>query len=844
MIGMAAPDVDKNVYIRRRIPSAAIGPERHVYLNDSAVYYDSVESVPVNARIRPRYSYNESLSSLNESDYDGGAYDSTVEEYQDEPVTISKEQVATSLSRFGAILQMLSKIPFPRMSVTGMGLCSLVAIFICPRTLGSNILFPGFRLLFGTLYPAYASYKAVRTKNVKEYVKWMMYWIVFAFFTCIETFTDILLSWFPFYYEIKVIIVLWLLSPATRGSSTLYRKFVHPMLTRREQEIDDYINQAKEKGYTAVLQLGSKGVNYATNVIMQTAIKGGGGLVQTLRKSYSLSDLSEPDMHRTQEEIDDLTRPQRVLRSKSARSSSGGRQVEMYFPEVEIAGSQHHNPPPPYNYIRSSDDISSGYSSAEPGLSRTASMSNTVRPRVKSKTREDDDEVFYDGRDTDRYYGNGSQLNSPSATLFEIPPSPLPAITQASFPSDTYSHPIYTTHSTSVPSFPNFIPPEVEQKYELFLQWMESQKQGSSNEIRSTPTEETRHEDIALLRDSITNEMQIQSDVSSVTSLDVPNNNHNEELNLNSVPEIEQSEKSFSEDMFRDTVSVSSEDEFLEVVPDVENENDEADDTAADTNVDSKNVPTDSIAKIHDTIPIDNNDSKIPGEGEVPGEVVTIPSVVCILQDNVLPDNQTEKLKPPTDDETHADLPTFLKERLFISEDDITCNKEPIEQFTESKSDPDSTENSKSIEESSNKLSISFSNLTSSTSSLALSDGSSHMDELAHKKPLSHGKRKAPPVPNPVKPIIETVSIIPNLPERVHKPHVDPIHPTTPSEIVHPLRSATALDKDKDKKPKSKKLMSSFTGIFKHDSPSSSGTSNPNTSSPTKDSLLPKETEI
>ncbi|XP_058054652.1 receptor expression-enhancing protein 2 isoform X2 [Anopheles bellator] len=128
-------------------------------------------------------------------------------------------------------------------------------------------------LLFGTLYPAYASYKAVRTKNVKEYVKWMMYWIVFAFFTCIETFTDILLSWFPFYYELKVIIVLWLLSPATRGSSTLYRKFVHPMLTRREQEIDDYINQAKEKGYTAVLQLGSKGVNYATNVIMQTAIK-------------------------------------------------------------------------------------------------------------------------------------------------------------------------------------------------------------------------------------------------------------------------------------------------------------------------------------------------------------------------------------------------------------------------------------------------------------------------------------------------------------------------------------------------------------------------------------------
>uniref|UniRef100_A0AAG5DNE1 Receptor expression-enhancing protein n=1 Tax=Anopheles atroparvus TaxID=41427 RepID=A0AAG5DNE1_ANOAO len=209
-------------------------------------------------RAQPYYYHNGSLSSLNESDYydeyeglrtpPGRFYPSPhdvpsatgrsglVFEEVEEDVVVNKAQVAGSLSRFGAILQMLARIPFPRMSVTGMGLCSLVAIFFCPRALGSNILFPGFRLLFGTLYPAYASYKAVRTKNVKEYVKWMMYWIVFAFFTCIETFTDILLSWFPFYYEIKVIIVLWLLSPATRGSSTLYRKFVHPMLTRREQQ--------------------------------------------------------------------------------------------------------------------------------------------------------------------------------------------------------------------------------------------------------------------------------------------------------------------------------------------------------------------------------------------------------------------------------------------------------------------------------------------------------------------------------------------------------------------------------------------------------------------------------
>jgi receptor expression-enhancing protein 1/2/3/4 len=124
-------------------------------------------------------------------------------------------------------------------------------------------------LLFGTLYPAYASYKAVKTKNVKEYVKWMMYWIVFALFTCAETFTDVFFSWLPFYYEIKIILVIWLLSPATKGSSILYRKFVHPALSSREQEIDEYITKAKEQSYKQFLDLGSKGVT----ALMQTAIK-------------------------------------------------------------------------------------------------------------------------------------------------------------------------------------------------------------------------------------------------------------------------------------------------------------------------------------------------------------------------------------------------------------------------------------------------------------------------------------------------------------------------------------------------------------------------------------------
>lgn len=90
---------------------------------------------------------------------------------------------------------------------------------------------------------------------------------------CTRTLRRSLLRRFPFYYEIKIILVLWLLSPATKGSSILYRRFVHPALIRREAEIDEALARATEQGYTAVLHLGTKGVNYATTVLMQTAIK-------------------------------------------------------------------------------------------------------------------------------------------------------------------------------------------------------------------------------------------------------------------------------------------------------------------------------------------------------------------------------------------------------------------------------------------------------------------------------------------------------------------------------------------------------------------------------------------
>ncbi|NXD71920.1 REEP3 protein, partial [Eolophus roseicapillus] len=179
------------------------------------------------------------------------------------------------------------------------------------------------RLVFGMLYPAYYSYKAVKTKNVKEYVRWMMYWIVFALYTVTETITDLTVSWFPLYYELKIAFVIWLLSPYTRGASLIYRKFLHPLLSSKEREIDEYIVQAKERGYETMVNFGRQGLNLAATAAVTAAVKSQGAITEKLR-SFSMHDLTtiqgdEPVGQRPYQ-----TLPESKKKTRASASESSG----------------------------------------------------------------------------------------------------------------------------------------------------------------------------------------------------------------------------------------------------------------------------------------------------------------------------------------------------------------------------------------------------------------------------------------------------------------------------------------------------------------------------------------
>lgn len=138
------------------------------------------------------------------------------------------------------------------------------------------IILSPLRLILGTIYPAYASYKALRTKTVSNLYKWTMYWIVFAILSSLEGVTDILFGfWLPLYIEFKILVLIWLIFPVSQrslGSGIIYQRFIHRYLTVREKHIDRSIAKLKETGYQSISRICINAVNTVKDWVLNMII--------------------------------------------------------------------------------------------------------------------------------------------------------------------------------------------------------------------------------------------------------------------------------------------------------------------------------------------------------------------------------------------------------------------------------------------------------------------------------------------------------------------------------------------------------------------------------------------
>jgi len=99
----------------------------------------------------------------------------------------------------------------------------------------------------GFLYPAYASIKAVESREKDDDTKWLTYWVVYSIFHLMEFFTDLFFYWIPLYWFMKCVFLVYCFAPvANNGSVTIYYKIIRPFILRYETKIDAGINKAKD----------------------------------------------------------------------------------------------------------------------------------------------------------------------------------------------------------------------------------------------------------------------------------------------------------------------------------------------------------------------------------------------------------------------------------------------------------------------------------------------------------------------------------------------------------------------------------------------------------------------
>lgn len=153
----------------------------------------------------------------------------------------------------------------------------------------SSVVTKIFVLMFGLAYPSYCSYKAIHEQDPRKYAQWLIYWIVFSLFLSLERFFDHFVVWIPFYYEIKIIVILWLVSPATKGSTLFYSKLLHPFLIKREQEIDSLIVAFNSLGYSTLKNIFRHLLNFVLAFYGQIQY----GVIEIIKQRYNLQEVKE-----------------------------------------------------------------------------------------------------------------------------------------------------------------------------------------------------------------------------------------------------------------------------------------------------------------------------------------------------------------------------------------------------------------------------------------------------------------------------------------------------------------------------------------------------------------------
>lgn len=131
--------------------------------------------------------------------------------------------------------------------------------------------------LVAFVYPAYCSIKALDKEDPDTHTHWLIYWVIYAFYQCFDLLIDILFSWIPLYFLVKIFFIVYAYHPATKGGDKLYA-LLRPLVRKHILKIDDDVPTPPatiEKGTFFFLKADIKAIHLAeeSNVRVELTVK-------------------------------------------------------------------------------------------------------------------------------------------------------------------------------------------------------------------------------------------------------------------------------------------------------------------------------------------------------------------------------------------------------------------------------------------------------------------------------------------------------------------------------------------------------------------------------------------
>ena len=95
--------------------------------------------------------------------------------------------------------------------------------------------------------PAYKTFKALESKDVKDDKRMLTFWICFGFVYLFDNVFSWIFSFIYFYHLFRAVLIIYLYVPRFDGATKIYDMIIHPLFNKYSSLINSYLEPIEKR---------------------------------------------------------------------------------------------------------------------------------------------------------------------------------------------------------------------------------------------------------------------------------------------------------------------------------------------------------------------------------------------------------------------------------------------------------------------------------------------------------------------------------------------------------------------------------------------------------------------